>query len=45
MISEPDRPLRTWSEVEPCLCGWYQWVPGAWFQGSGLMSVWYMPTA
>ncbi len=29
----PDIPLVTCSATEPCLCGWYQCVPGDWFRG------------
>jgi hypothetical protein len=29
MMKAPVMPLATLSAVEPCLCAWYQWVPGA----------------
>lgn len=30
MMKTPVMPLETLIVVEPCLCAWYQWVPGAW---------------
>ncbi len=32
-MKAPAIPLATWRATDPCLCGWYQWVPGDWFCG------------